>query len=140
MFLHLMSAEPRSGCQLVLRFDNSVQGEISLVDELCGELFKLLKGEALFMTVRLDPVMRTLVWSNGADFAPVFFYGAAQQEIACCRMNSRISIILASISCTRRYPLPWWSAINCCRSTQAYDLLPVDHAHAGLCSQRHKAE
>ena len=35
-------------------------------------MFEPLKDEGLFMTARQDPLMKTVVWANGADLAPEF--------------------------------------------------------------------
>lgn len=72
MILHTEQVEPRSGYRLFVRFNNGVSGEIDLSDELWGEVFAPLKDPALFATARQDSVMGTVVWANGADFAPEF--------------------------------------------------------------------
>ena len=72
MFLHTDYIEPRSGYRLFVRFNNGVSGEITLENELWGEVFEPLRDEALFLTARQDPLMGTVVWENGADFAPEF--------------------------------------------------------------------
>lgn len=58
--------------QRVLRFDNGVAGEVSLADELSGEVFEPLRDPALFATAYQHPEMRTAAWANGADRAPEF--------------------------------------------------------------------
>lgn len=72
MFLHTELVEPRQGKRLFIRFNNGVSGEIDLSEALWGEVFTPLKDEALFQTARHDPDMGTVVWANGADFAPEF--------------------------------------------------------------------
>ncbi len=72
MFIHTEYVEPRQGYCLYLRFNNGVTGEVSLEHELWGEVFEPLRDEALFMTAHHDPLMGTVVWANGADFAPEF--------------------------------------------------------------------
>jgi hypothetical protein len=74
MFLHTDYIEPRSGYRLFVRFNNGVSGEIALENELWGEVFEPLRDEALFSTARQDPLMGTVVWQNGADFAPEFLF------------------------------------------------------------------
>ena len=74
MFLHLQKVEPRASFRLFVDFDNGVSGEVDLGGELWGEMFEPLQDETLFMTARLDPVMRTVCWQNGADFAPEFLF------------------------------------------------------------------
>jgi hypothetical protein len=72
MFLHTEQIEPKPGYRLFVRFNTGASGEVSLVDELWGEMFEPLKDESLFMTARQDPLMKTVVWANGADLAPEF--------------------------------------------------------------------
>jgi hypothetical protein len=81
MFLHLEQVEPRAGHRLFVRFDNGVSGELSLFDELWGEMFLPLRDEAAFNTAYLDPVMRTVAWANGADFAPEFLLDLLNKQI-----------------------------------------------------------
>jgi len=57
-----------------LSFADGVEGEIDLANELDGEVFLPLRDPAMFRQLRLDPELHTLVWPNGADFAPEFLY------------------------------------------------------------------
>lgn len=82
MFLHTEIVEPRPGYKLFVRFNNGVSGEISLEDELWGDVFEPLKNEDQFMTARQDPVMRTVSWANGADFAPEFLFELLTKQLA----------------------------------------------------------
>ena len=45
---------------------------------LKGELYGPLRSLELFNQVQVDPEVETLVWPNGADFAPEFLYERAQ--------------------------------------------------------------
>lgn len=74
MFLHTTRVEPRPGYKLFVEFDNGSSGEIDLSGDLWGEVFEPLKDESLFATARHDEVMRTVVWSNGADLAPEYLF------------------------------------------------------------------
>jgi hypothetical protein len=74
MFLHTDYIEPRPGYRLFVRFNNGFSGEISLAGELWGEVFDPLRDETLFLTARQDPDIGTVVWKNGADFAPEFLF------------------------------------------------------------------
>ena len=55
-----------------LRFVDGTEGEVNLESELEGEVFEPLKDLAYFRTFILHPELRTVVWPNGADFAPEF--------------------------------------------------------------------
>jgi hypothetical protein len=74
MFLHLDYVESRDDYRIYAEFNNGVTGEIDLCNELWGEVFEPLKDKKLFSTARRDPVMGTVVWANGADFAPEFLF------------------------------------------------------------------
>jgi len=70
MILHTELIEHRGAFRLFVRFNNGVSGEINLAEELWGEMFEPLKDPALFATAHQDNDMGTVVWANGADFAP----------------------------------------------------------------------
>ena len=55
-----------------LRFADGTEGEVNLETELDGEVFEPLKDSEYFKTFKLHPELRTVVWPNGADFAPEF--------------------------------------------------------------------
>ena len=57
-----------------LKFRDGTSGEIDLGPELWGEVFEPLKEVAFFSQFRVDPECETLVWPNGADFAPEFLH------------------------------------------------------------------
>ena len=57
-----------------LKFRDGTSGEIDLGPELWGEVFEPLKDVAFFRQFRVDPDCETLVWPNGADFAPEFLH------------------------------------------------------------------
>jgi len=39
-----------------------------------GEVFETLKDIQNFKSFRVDPLLETIVWENGADLAPEFLY------------------------------------------------------------------
>ena len=55
-----------------IRFSDGAEGEIDLGEELIGPIFEPLRNLETFRNFRLDPELHTLVWPNGADFAPEF--------------------------------------------------------------------
>lgn len=57
-----------------LRFSDGLAGEIDLSSELDGPVFEPLRDLATFRCVRLHPELHTIVWPNGADFAPEFLH------------------------------------------------------------------
>jgi hypothetical protein len=72
MTARIVAARYVSGYSIWLRFSNGVEGVVNLGDELEGEVFQLLKRVEYFRQFELHPELRTLVWPNGADFAPEF--------------------------------------------------------------------
>lgn len=61
-----------------LKFQDGTKGEVDLESRLYGEVFEPLKAPEYFRQFRVDPDLHTLVWPNGADFAPEFLYERAQ--------------------------------------------------------------
>lgn len=59
-----------------LRFADGVEGEVDLAQELNGEIFEPLKDVNYFKELRFHSELRTIVWPNGADFAPEFLRSA----------------------------------------------------------------
>jgi hypothetical protein len=59
-----------------LRFADGAEGEVDLSAELHGEVFEPLQSAEYFRSFKLDPDLKTLVWPNGADFAPEFLRSA----------------------------------------------------------------
>ena len=59
---------------LWLKFRDGTCGEIDLESELWGEVFEPLKDLAFFRQFSVHPELETLVWPNGADFAPEFLH------------------------------------------------------------------
>ncbi len=57
-----------------LRFRDGTQGEIDLRPELVGPIFEPLQDTETFKKFRIHPEFHTLVWPNGADFAPEFLH------------------------------------------------------------------
>lgn len=80
MFLHTTSATALPGFRLRLSFNNGTSGEVCLLDQLWGEMFQPLKDEAMFSTARQDDELGTVVWANGADFAPEFLMKLMQEQ------------------------------------------------------------
>lgn len=72
MIFRLAAAEYVAGHTVRLRFDDGLEGEVDLSDELHGPVFEPLRDIRFFRQVQLHPELRTLVWPNGADFAPEF--------------------------------------------------------------------
>jgi len=72
--VHVVSVETLDGFRLRLVFEDGTRGEIDLIDELWGPVFEPLKDRTLFTQVSVDHECGTIVWPNGADFAPEWLY------------------------------------------------------------------
>jgi uncharacterized protein DUF2442 len=70
----IMSATHVRDYVLRLRFADGTEGEVDLAGELDGDVFAPLKDPAFFRRFRVDAELHTLVWPNGADFAPEFLF------------------------------------------------------------------
>jgi len=74
MLPKLQEATYQGDYRIWLRFSDGVEGEIDLERELWGEVFQPLKDKARFAELSLDEELGTVIWPNGADFAPEFLY------------------------------------------------------------------
>jgi hypothetical protein len=72
--VHVTSVKALGGYRLRLRFEDGTTGDVDLGDELWGPMFEPLKDPALFAQVYVDEACGTIVWPNGADFAPEWLY------------------------------------------------------------------
>jgi hypothetical protein len=82
MMPHIVDARHAGNYRVWLRFDDGMTGEIDLEDELWGPVFLPLKNIAEFARLRADPDLETVVWPNGADFAPEFLYERLKAMLA----------------------------------------------------------
>jgi hypothetical protein len=72
MLPRIIDARYISGYTVWLRYADGSEGTVDLSGELTGPIFEPLRDRAHFAQVRLHPELHTLVWPNGADFAPEF--------------------------------------------------------------------
>jgi hypothetical protein len=63
---------------LYLRFSDGSEGEVDFEQELEGEIFEPLRDIPYFKDFNVDQELHTVVWPNGADFAPEFLYEKLQ--------------------------------------------------------------
>lgn len=78
MLPRIVDARYVSGYTIRLRFADGTEGEVNLEKELDGEVFEPLRDVTYFKGFTLHAELRTLVWPNGADFAPEFLWAAAR--------------------------------------------------------------
>jgi len=74
MFLHVKEARYEKDYMIWIRFNNGAEGVVDLSNELEGEIFEPLKDIEKFKDFKVDPLLETIVWKNGADLAPEFLY------------------------------------------------------------------
>ena len=74
MIPRVIEAQYVKGYTIKIRFADGVEGEVNLSDDLIGEIFLPLKDISYFKNFIVDSELHTLVWPNGADFAPEFLY------------------------------------------------------------------
>ena len=80
--VHVTAVKPVKGYRLLLTFEDGTSGEIDLADELWGPVFEPLRDRALFKQVSIDKTCGTVVWPNGADFAPEWLYAVVSSQHA----------------------------------------------------------
>ena len=74
MILHVVEARYERDYVIHLKFNDGAEGYVDLADELYGPMFSPLKDPVRFRAFCVDPELATVVWENGADFAPEFLY------------------------------------------------------------------
>ena len=80
MILHVTHAEVCGPGVLRLAFNDGTRKTVNVSSLLSGPVFEPLHDPAYFARVALDPVCGTVVWPNGADFAPEALHELAAVE------------------------------------------------------------
>lgn len=70
--LHVTDARILSAYRLWLRFNDGAKGIADLSNDLDAPVFEPLQDPAHFAAGQCDPLLHTVVWPCGADFAPEF--------------------------------------------------------------------
>ena len=81
MLPRLVEARYVHGYTVWLRFADGADGEVDLAHELHGEVFAPLKDTQYFEKLSVHPELHTIVWPNGADFAPEFLRSALRVAV-----------------------------------------------------------
>jgi hypothetical protein len=66
-----------------VEFNDGSCGEIGLAGRLTGSMFEPLIDKKLFAKFRVDQELGTIVWKNGADFAPEYLKKLLQRHHSC---------------------------------------------------------
>lgn len=83
MFPHIIEARYVANFTIWLRYDDGLEGEVDLSQDLSGPVFEPLRDMEYFRRFQLHPELRTLVWPNGADFAPEFL----REKVKSCHVE-----------------------------------------------------
>ncbi len=92
MLPKLINAEYHGEYKIWLKFADGVEGEVDFSKELWGEMFEPLKDKTQFKKFSVHTELSTLVWFNGADFAPEFLYQKLRPDYS---IGSKIKINVA---------------------------------------------
>jgi len=82
MILRILGAEVCGPHHLDLTFSDSARAIVDVGPLLSGPVFEPLHDPGYFARVSLDPVCGTVVWPNGADFAPEALHALRPVEAA----------------------------------------------------------
>ena len=82
MDYHILEARYVNGHIVWLRFRDGSAGEIDLGAALQGPMFAPLRDPAVFSRFTIHPDFHTLVWPNGADFAPEYLHDRVRAAAA----------------------------------------------------------
>ena len=94
---------------LELRFNDGAIRRVNLLTELVGEVFEPLRDPGEFARVVLDPVAGTVVWPNGADFAPDFLRELPEEARTRTRQRSpNLGLQRTAPSAATRHPATGW--------------------------------
>ena len=81
MFLHIISAQYVDRYKIKIKFNNNSEGIADLSASLQGKVFEPLQDLGIFQKFTVDAELGTIVWENGADFAPEYLYFLAFRDI-----------------------------------------------------------
>ena len=70
MILRILKMEVTGPNELDLKFNNGVRKRVDVSPLLEGPIFQPLRSTKYFARAKLDEECGTVVWPNGADFAP----------------------------------------------------------------------
>jgi hypothetical protein len=70
MIIHIVEARVCGRSRLRLAFSDGTRKAVDVAPLLRGVVFEPLRDPTYFARVELDRICGTVVWPNGADFAP----------------------------------------------------------------------
>ena len=81
MILRITEAEVAGPHSLKLAFNDGTRKTVDVAPLLDGPIFEPLRDPDYFARASLDPVCGTVVWPNGADFAPEALHELTAQQV-----------------------------------------------------------
>jgi hypothetical protein len=81
MILRIVAAKVCGPRSLDLTFNNSVRKKVDVSPLLEGPVFEPLRASKYFAQGKLDDECGTVVWPNGADFAPETPFELSEQAV-----------------------------------------------------------
>jgi hypothetical protein len=82
MILRITYASVARPHRLKLVFNDGSRSEVDVEPLLDGPIFEPLRDASYFGEVQLDPVCGTVVWPNGADFAPEALHAELMKNVS----------------------------------------------------------
>lgn len=79
MYLAVTGVKPLSNYQLVLKFENGEERIFDMKPYLDKGIYKELKDESIFKTVRVS--FDSVEWCNQADIDPEFLYEKSKEYV-----------------------------------------------------------
>ena len=78
--LEITNAVYQDSYRIYLEFNNGDNGIVDLEDSLWGPVFEPLKDIEKFKKLSVSKSFGTIVWENGADFAPEYLHSKLQRS------------------------------------------------------------
>jgi len=78
LILHVTQVQRLGGYVLALAFNDGKACEVDFDSSLWGSMFEPLRDKKTFDTVHISDELGTIVWDNGADFAPEYLRDLAK--------------------------------------------------------------
>ncbi len=88
MILRIVEAEVCGDSCIRVVFNDGTRKIVDLSAILVGPIFEPLREPGFFARMKLDPISGTVVWPNGADFAPEALRDLAAVEASLDVANS----------------------------------------------------
>ena len=81
MFLHVVDVKHIENYKIEVTFSDGRKGIADLEGSFRGSVFEPLKNINFFAKAAVDQELETVVWPNGADFAPEYLFFKAFSNV-----------------------------------------------------------